>query len=539
MRTIVPESSNGKWTIRVTVVAIIIATLLLGLWELAGEVEISSADCSGAGSGPKAGFTCTGDEFGVYTAVEIVDSAPRVITSEIIDIDGRPTELILRYIEGDEAWAKNAKRVAQEGVPVLGEIMGIPYGGPPVIRISEKVGSELYGYAGLANCDTTMCAVAVLPTANDQVLLHELAHMWSEPFGKRWLGEGGAEYASLKAAAQLGVPGYEAFAEPAQAPDALAALRYWVFGAAADSPPFALDRWGSPSDRTDDAIIDESAAYYWAARFFQELELANGPDAFQAANAAIIFDVPDSSVNSKSYIDLIEDHGGARADDLFASFIFSEDDEQRLGDRREARDRFAAVESRAANEAPELDTSILDPITANIADWEFERASDALDVVEPGLNAYLGVRDDLAELRMRTEELGLAYPVPFAEAEVTWTFVGVADSIDPANDAIDAWISAGDDVRVPRGLIAGLGLLGKDPSSVLQSAADDFAWARFDESIEHSEAATALVDGAHSNGLTYAIIIAIVVIAMSVVGTIFLIISRRTEVTTAETGLSP
>ncbi|MCH8815322.1 MAG: hypothetical protein IH957_09550 [Chloroflexi bacterium] len=498
-------------------------------WEHVDNVAITGADCDRFGNDFDVVFDCYGDEFGIFAEIEIVDPSSRIITTQTINIDGRPTELILRYLEGDDAWAENATAMAISGVPLIGEIMGIPYSGPDTIRISEKGGNELYGYAGLADCDASMCAVAVSPSADDQTLLHEFVHMWTEPFDNRWLAEGIAEYVSLKAAAELGVPGYEDFANPALAPDASA----WTWGFypedMGDAPSFSLDPWGSFGEFAGDEFIDEVEAYYWSTRFFQELELVVGDEPFRAVNSNNIFTVSDRSIDSSAYIDLLEDVGDATADGLFSSFIFAEYDQQTLSDRRTARDRLAALESSAASDAPELNTRVFTSVQGDIAVWNFFRALESLDELEAGLASYLTIRTDLNDLRTRTEEAGLAYPIPFQDADSTWEFEAVEDSFGDANLALAAYLDAVDAEAASGSIFQRIGLLGKDTSADLQVAADHFAWARFDESIAHSRATQNLIERAHSDGVTYAIVVSIVVSAMVLFAAGVFVISRRME----------
>lgn len=497
-------------------------------WEHVDNVAINGANCSlPFGNGTGAVYECSGDELGVFADVEIVDPNSRVVTTQTIEIDGRPTELILRYLEGDEAWAANATEMTKTGVPVLGEIMGIPYDGPATIRISEKGGSELYGYAGLANCNASMCAIAVAPSADDQTLLHELAHMWTEPFDNRWLAEGIAEYTSLRAAGELGVPGYADFADPVLAPDATAVA--WGIYVEETSPPFALDRWSGFAGFGDDEPIDEIAAYHWSARFFQELELDVSTGPFRSVNAETIFSVPDVSIDTQTYIDLIEDVGGAKPDDLFASYILAEDEQHLLTDRRSARDRLSTLESRVAADAASLNAGVFAPIQNDIDQWNFVRALDTLDDREAGLDSYLAIEAELDELRADSEAAGLVFPIPYEDAYQTWGFDTVESSLEQAQSTLTAFLDAQEAADSPSGIFERIGLLGKETSSDLQTAADGFAWTRFDESLTYSQAVRTLVDRAHKDGVTYVVVVAIVVSAMGLFAAGMFVLSRRGE----------
>lgn len=497
--------------------------------KYAADAAFEFATCDSTVSGENTIFSCIGD-YGLYAGVEIIDEDSRISVSNDLDINGRNVDFILRYWSGDEAWADKAERLMNEVLPIYADIFGAPYAGPSTIRLTEKGGSELYGNLGLAYCQNTICALAATPAADDQVILHEISHMWSNPFDNRWLTEGIAEYVSLKAAAMLGIPGYEDFSDPLKAPQATS--RAWRRPEAeitATEPDFSLDPWGGRFG-IDDIFISPGAGYSWGARFWQEIEISHGPEPFQKVMSEIQWKVPDGTIDSEAVMDLLEDSAGVKADDLFKSFIFPEDRHTILDKRRAARDRLDALRSNQAESAPELDTAVFAPIQEAILDWRFDAALDSIEQLEASLNDYVAVRVDLEGFREDAEAAGLSYPFPWEEGNRTWEInTEIVHEFDAAYEAMAAYLAAEAVVDEPRGFFQKVGLLGKDDRAELDEAAGHFAWARFDQSIEHSAAAEKMIENSHSDGVMYSIVLAIVAGSMVIFAATVYVISRQQE----------
>src|SRR5207237_6138957 len=57
---------------------------------------------------------------------------------------------------------------------------------------------------GITSCgQAANCSVIVSPAADDITVLHELAHLWSGIYGRRWLSEGFAQLIAEEAAGAL------------------------------------------------------------------------------------------------------------------------------------------------------------------------------------------------------------------------------------------------------------------------------------------------------------------------------------------------
>ena len=299
----------------------------------------------------------------------------------------------------------------------------------------------------------------------------------------RWLSEGTAEFSARQAAKVMGLPDEKR-------------------GRTTDEVPFfPLDQWGSPVNFTtasSQILSREYEGYDRATRLLQIAQERAGGPALKGAYAALV-PLPKNTVTSAQFMDALEDRSGVNLDGLFSGWVFPADFGGRLAERRQAPDRFSALQAQVAAQAPDLSHDALDAIRANINAWKFAEANSALEIAGPGLDAYLKVRDRLTALKAGAQAAGLAYPLPYQQAETSLGFVPLLASIDRAEAALSAYTAAQSNVSTRRSFWQKIGLLGKAPGSQLTDAAGDFAWARFDDAISHSRAAQATADDVTAN----------------------------------------
>jgi hypothetical protein len=125
-------------------------------------------------------------------------------------------------------------------------------------------------------------------------------------------------------------------------------------------------------------------------------------------------------------------------------------------------------------------------------------------------------------LRASAEDAGLPYPAPYEEALQTWDFARYMDSLSRSSEAIEAYSSAAVTVTAPSNLWQRIGLLGKNPRAQLDLAAEAFAQADYDGTMERSEAAQATMDGASGGALRNVLIASAVLVVGGVVAAFFL-----------------
>jgi hypothetical protein len=393
-----------------------------------------------------------------------------------LDLGHRTIQVTLSYPRGEDAWAGWARQQVSAGVPALEEAAGHPYPGPGTIRIGQRTDEALHGYAGTASCRITYCNIELLDDYDGLTLLHELAHLWAEPFAKRWLNEGYAEFASLKAAGALG----------------LGAAPFDEF----EGPPFfPLSDWGEPlylSSASIEAEIIEYAGYEFSYEMFVLLEREVGAEALKATNSRLFAEEPEYSVGSRLFMDTLEDTSGKNLDQVFAEWVFPPDSAVLLAQRREARDRLAAIEAKAE----ELGLAVNPSIGEHIAGWRFEEALAIIERNEANLESYDEMRAGLEAIAPRIEAAGLPYPRTFEEAAATWDFADVLESLPAAEQAIEAYTDAAAVVGEERSFWQQVGLVGEHPGRTLEDAAAQFGGGRFQESKKTSESAVAMIEGA-------------------------------------------
>lgn len=410
---------------------------------------------------------------------------------ETIAFGSRTVELTVDGSPGHVEWEQRVTGLVAAAGAVLEELIGVPYPGPDSMAVSERSDEQLDGYAGTAGCSHVTCHIRLSSTFDNTTLLHELTHAWTQSFRNRWLAEGVAEFISDRASARIdGRP------LPAVEP-------------AGDSPPFALLDWTISVDletAEEELMVREYEGYYWSNRFFQQLEATVGADALKRTIVAVV-PLPDGSVGVRRFMDALDDAGGVQADDLFIRYIFPPGRASEVTGRRAARDRLSALTVRVAAEAPELSQDVLAPVQAHVAAWEFPQALTAIDHLESGLTAYLSLRDRLSALRTAAETAGLAYPHPLQNALQTWDFAPFLDRIDEAESAIVTYSTAKERLAAPRGLWQRIGLFGQRPENGLDSAAQAFAAANFNQSIDRSHDAEASLEAAGDRAVTNLLIV--------------------------------
>jgi hypothetical protein len=399
--------------------------------------------------------------------------------------------LEISYLQGEDAFAHHVKELATVALPIMEELYGFNYAGPEKVSVEERGRVITLGYEGLASCDKRSCSIAVSPVAVDHTILHELAHLWSDLYDRRWLAEGFAEFIAEETAARLpaglvtGTP--DGFPEP--------------------NVELQLDDWGDvdiSAGLSGEKREQENAGYYRSERFLLLLQAEIGLQAIQQANAALA--ASGSPAGSQEFMDAIEEASGRNNDALFQEWVFPPSVAATLAQRREARDRFATLIARAQDE--QLSDNVPGEIQADIADWEFDTAIAALDEKEGALESYLEIKGRLSELRSNTQAAGLILGGSLDAALENWEFDRAADIVAGAEQALARYLAARGKVDEPRSLWERFGLLGSDPEGELSKAAEAFGAGDYDRSLSSSSDAIEAVDSASDNAARRVFIVA-------------------------------
>lgn len=462
-------------------------------WTATVEPE----DCQKSGGE----YVCAGSE-GVYVAATAEVVRPDALSSTAfpVALRGKTLNITIRYFQGEEAFADHARELMVAALPVIEDLSGFAYDGPTAVTVSQGGQQATLGNEGVTRCASEGCEIVVSPVGDDYTLIHELAHLWTGIFAKRWLSEGFAQLITEDAVGRLPT-GMVRGQAPQWAPSAVA---------------LQLDDWedaGTGIGASEEERLRQIAGYDRSLRFLYLLRYQLGGEILRQVNATIA--ESGEAADSRRYLDLLEEAGDKNVDDLFARWVFPPSYGSILADRREARDRLAALEVRAAEEglSPDVPAAIREQVRA----WRFGEALTALEEAEAGLQRVEGLRADLLRLRAEAAAAGLRLPEGGDEALQRWDFDGAADFVRSAREALDAYVAAAAKVHGHRSLWQRFGLLGSDPEARLRSAAEAFVLGDFERASDRAQAAAEAMGHAGDVALRRLLIVAGVLAALAVV----------------------
>lgn len=353
------------------------------------EVTIEPLDCL-----PDAGgtFLCGPSEF-VQVAAFVEVARAGVLTSSSFSVSLKAAELSItvRHFPGEEAWADRMQELAVAALPVLEELFGVPYQGAATLEIAERGRQDISGYEGTFGCIFDSCLIGISPLADDSVAVHELAHLWTQPFESRWISEGLADFMSERAAGKLVAP-FDSLAPP-------------------NMVELQLDEWGRSRyliGATDADLLIETTGYYKSRTFFEQLEETIGLSALQAAHTAAV--ALGGGIDSEKYLDLLEEASGMRLDTLFLDEVFPASYGPRLAQRRDLRERLDTLRPEARGAGFGLPARI----GQLLDEWEFDEAEGLLVAAERALGAYQEAFVRVREPRDIWTRIGLAGKDPDA-----------------------------------------------------------------------------------------------------------------------------
>ena len=149
----------------------------------------------------------------VYTATEIPNPDEFDIFISARNDDGLTTttvttpdsdEFNVRSWPGDADWQAFVTTQIEDGVPVLGTLVGQPWPIDETVEVRQAYTPYLYGYAGWFSASDN--EIEIGEDLDQEVVLHELSHAWFNDnwFADRWLSEGFAQVYSTKAVSAMG-----------------------------------------------------------------------------------------------------------------------------------------------------------------------------------------------------------------------------------------------------------------------------------------------------------------------------------------------
>jgi hypothetical protein len=192
----------------------------------------------------------------------------------------------------------------------------------------------------------------------------------------------------------------------------------------------------------------------------------------------------------------LEEATGANLDLDFLTWVFPRSFEPVLADRRETKERSAAMRLRLADEG--LPEEGLVAIHRAAREWDFASALSLLDALEANIDTYIELMEQANDLESFANGAGLTLPPDITDSLNQFDFEAARTLLASGQAALDSYQDAVARVDADRGLWERFGLLGSDPDSQIEAAEDAFAAGNFTQSREHSLRAEELMDDASS-----------------------------------------
>jgi hypothetical protein len=284
-----------------------------------------------------------------------------------VSVGGAPVDVTVRAWPDDAAWLNRVSDLVERALPELARQIGMDWrlDGPLVVQ--EAASRSTGGYAGLF--DPAERRVEVAYYAEDDVVLHELAHAWfnGSLLADRWANEGFASAYAAETMASLGLP------------STVDELTEGMIDAR-----IPLNAWG-PIGREETAT--EDYAYVTSLDVAQAAVGLAGPavmpgvwadaaariGAYQPpAGQGLEPETVDGPPDWRGLLDLLEEHSGQSFEAEWRRYVVRDTDMPLLDARRDARARYQEILDAAGDW--HLPRTIRDAMRA----WQFDVATQLL-----------------------------------------------------------------------------------------------------------------------------------------------------------------
>jgi hypothetical protein len=390
---------------------------------------------------------------------------------------------VIRAWDDDPEWATRTQGLIQQGIPVLHELIGLPWPVVGVLRVEESA-NRLGDYAGIYNQVTEK--INVRYDADATVTLHEAAHIWfnDDLFRERWIGEAFAELYAVHSAAAIGVSG-----DTFELTDDLLAAR------------IPLNDWapiGAESEAVE--VFAYTASYHLAELILERTDLrglrevwrgtADGEMAYQPIHGS---EEPRTGVRFslegwQRLLDLLEERTGTDYTDLWLAWVVDEAEADLLAERTEARSRYLEVVAAADGwELPEI-------VRFDLGNWQFPDVLASLDTIDRILVLA-------ADLEALAADLDLDPPDRLQE--VFEGNAGLELALTEANKELLALETIADATRglaEEPDVVETIGLLFAEPAMDLAAARDAWEAGEHGTASDHAEAVLVTLDEADDRG---------------------------------------
>jgi hypothetical protein len=373
-------------------------------------------------------------------------------------VNGTSAPLTIRAWPDDPRWARRVSVLFTRALPVIGELVGLPWERPQGLVVQEAVSRTTGGYAGLF--DPKAGRIEVAYYADAFVILHEASHAWFNGalLADRWANEAFASYYAYAAAGRINepittdvlTPTLKAAKIPLNAWGAIGreqrATEDYAYVASLELAKALAQRAGQAGLRS-----------VWAAAAAGDSPYQPVPHATSGA-ATVAPEKAASVPDWRGLLDLLEARTGKSYDDLWREWVVRDTEKPLLDARRTALTEYKAVVAEAGSWS--LPRGVRDALRA----WQFPQATQLLT----GARAVLARRTPLEDA---ARVAALTLPARLQTVFETGDGFAAADAeVDAELAAIHALAAAHDARPASSGPLEQIGLIGETPDRDLAAA---------------------------------------------------------------------
>jgi hypothetical protein len=390
------------------------------------------------------------------------------VSNVSVRVGGKPARLTIRAWKDDPAWAKRVRGLLSKGLPVLNELIGLPWTRQVPFEIQEAVSRTTGGYAGLFDPRTGRIEIAYY--AGSAVVLHEASHVWFNGalLTDRWANEAFATYYALAAAKRL---------KQKVTIDAI-------------TPPqkgrIPLNAWGAVGR---DTVATEDYAYAASLSLARSIARRAGTEGLKRVWAAAAGrlatyqpvggtappEATDAAPDWRNLLDLLEEETGKSYADLWRRWVVRPTELTLLGERAATRAEYAAVQALAG------DWQLPKVVREALRAWQFDQATQLLGDARALLKRRAGLRQAAADN-------GLTLPAQLEAAFEADTGFAAANAEADAEAAVIDAIRIASTYRLDGSKpLVQLGLIGATPDAILASARSAFAAGDLTRAVQEAD----------------------------------------------------
>jgi hypothetical protein len=429
----------------------------------------------------------------------------------------------------DDRWIRTVRARLEGGLPILGQMIGLPWPVEDTLEVAEVFSPLLGGYAGIYYEPESQIRITEDP--DELVVLHEASHAWfnGDLARERWINEGLADEYAARTLARLGSSGYQ--------PESVDR---------GSKAAFPLNEWPAPRS-VNDAQTEAREKYGYNAswlvmrRIVGEIGETKMRDVFEAAAGREIAYVGEGEpeivtsaegADWRTFLDLLEERGGsATARTEFGTWVVSKADTEVLADRTAARRKYGELVREGATWKPPYSLRL------QMARWNFDAAEERITLATGILEGREQISALAQSLEVKTtQSLEDAYEGRRGE------LLAARQLADDQLATLEAMDSARDRVEGERRPLDVLGLLGDNPEGALAEARRDFERDDLPGAREAAGRALRLLESAPEEGAGVARLAVGGLVAVVLLAVGFLLLTRRRErgriVTVTVTGSS-